>query len=64
MAESETKKGLLEIKEVLPILKCSENTLRTWIKRGQVPNGLIMKIGRTLRIRASVLEKWVNGDLD
>ena len=54
---------LLEIKEVLPILKCNENTFRTWIKRGCLPEGLIMKIGNTQRIRKSVLDKWIAGEI-
>ncbi|MDY6358452.1 MAG: helix-turn-helix domain-containing protein [Cyanobacteriota bacterium] len=58
----ETK--LLEIKEVLPILKCTENTFRTWIKRKQLPAGLIMRIGNTQRVRANILNKWLNGEIE
>ena len=53
---------LLEIKDVLPILKVNENTFRTWIKRNLLPEGLIMKIGNTQRIRKNILEKRINGD--
>lgn len=54
---------LLEIKEVLPILKCNANTFRTWIKRGLLPDGLILEIGNTQRIRKKIFEKWINGEL-
>jgi len=54
---------LLEVKDVLPILKCNENTFRTWVKRGLLPEGLILKIGNTQRIRKAVLEKWLNGEV-
>lgn len=54
---------LLEIKEVLPILKCNENTFRTWMKRGLLPEGLILKIGTTQRVRKSVLDKWISGEI-
>lgn len=54
---------LLEIKDVLPILKCNANTFRTWIKRGQLPEGLVLKIGNTQRIRKTVLLKWISGEL-
>lgn len=54
---------LLEIKDVLPILNCNENTFRTWMKRGLLPDGLILKIGNTKRIRKNILEKWVNNEL-
>lgn len=53
---------LLEIKEVLPILKCKENTFRSWEQRGLLPENLIIQIGNTKRIRKAILEKWVNGD--
>jgi len=54
---------LLEIKDVLPILKCNENTFRTWMKRGLLPDGLVLKIGNTQRIRKNVLEKWLSGEI-
>ena len=54
---------LLEIKDVLPILKCNANTFRTWIQRKQLPENLILEIGNTKRIRKNVLEKWINGEL-
>ena len=53
---------LLEIKDALAILKCNEHTFRTWIRRGLLPQGLILEIGNTNRIRKNVLEKWVNGE--
>lgn len=59
----EIKMELLEIKDVLPILKCNANTFRTWLQRGQLPEGLILSIGNTKRVRKNVLEKWVNGEL-
>lgn len=54
---------LLEIKDVLPILKCNQNTFRTWIKRGLLPQGLILTIGNTQRIRKAVLDKWLAGEI-
>ena len=53
---------LLEIKDVLPILKVNENTFKTWIRRNLLPEGLVMRIGNTQRIRKSILEKWINED--
>ena len=55
--------GLLEIKDVLPILKCNADTFRTWIKRGQLPKGLILEIGHTKRVRVNILNKWINGEI-
>ena len=54
---------LLEIKDVLSILKCNENTFRTWLKRGLLPEGLVLKIGNTQRIRKNILEKWIAGEV-
>ena len=54
---------LLEIKDVLPILKCNANTFRTWINRKKLPDGLILEIGNTKRIRKNVLEKWIMGEI-
>lgn len=46
--------GLLSIKEVAELLQSKESTVRTWIKRGQIPSHLIFKIGATV----SILFKW------
>ena len=54
---------LLEISEVLPILKCNENTFRSWMQRGKLPKGLVLEIGNTKRIRKAILEKWLVGEL-
>jgi hypothetical protein len=54
---------LLEISEVLPILKCNANTFRSWMQRGKLPKGLVLEIGNTKRIRKAILEKWINGEL-
>lgn len=54
---------LLDISEAIKILKCNSQTFRTWVRRGLVPDNLIFAIGKTKRIRKSVLEKWINGDL-
>ena len=54
---------LLEIKDVLPILKCNEHTFRSWLQRGHLPESLVLEIGNTKRIRKNVLEKWVNGEI-
>lgn len=54
---------LLEINDVLPILKCNANTFRSWMQRGKLPKGLVLEIGNTKRIRKAILEKWINGEL-
>ena len=54
---------LLEINDVLPLLKCNSHTFRTWMQRGLLPEGLILEIGNTKRIRKNILEKWIKGEL-
>lgn len=56
-------KELLEIKDVLLLFKCNENTFRTWITKKQLPEKLIVEIGNTKRIRSAILEKYLNGEL-
>lgn len=54
---------LLDIKDVLPIIGCTEKTFRTWLRRGQLPKGLILEIGTTKKVRPVILEKWINGEV-
>ena len=54
---------LLEINDVLPILKCNEQTFRSWLDRGNLPKDLVLRIGRTIRIRKAILDKWLCGEL-
>lgn len=53
---------LLSIKEVADKLCTKESTVRTWIKRKQIPADLIFKIGNTVRVREEKFNRWVNGD--
>lgn len=54
---------LLTIEETLPYFKVKSQTFFTWIKRGKLPKGLVVKIGATVRIRKNVLEKYLNGEI-
>jgi predicted DNA-binding transcriptional regulator AlpA len=54
---------LLDIKDVIHLFGCNENTFRTWIKRGQLPEKMIQRIGNTLKIRKAVLEQYLKGEI-
>ena len=54
---------LLDVKDVLEIFKVNKDTFYTWIKRGKLPEGLILKIGNTTKIRKFVLDKWLMGEV-
>ena len=55
--------NLLTIKEASVIFKTKESTLRSWIRRKEMPPQLIMKIGGIVRIRKHLLEKFIAGEL-
>lgn len=55
---------LLSIKDISSILDVKESTIRTWIKRKQIPDNVIFRIGNTVRIIKSKFENWVaNGGI-
>lgn len=55
--------NLLTIKEASAIFKTKESTLRSWIRRKEMPPQLIMKIDGIVRIRKHLLEKFIAGEL-
>lgn len=58
---------LLTIEDVAKFFSVSENTVKCWITRRKIPDGIIFKIGKrkgTVRFIKSRLEEWVaNGSL-
>ena len=54
---------LLTVEETLPYFKVKKDTFYTWIKNRKLPEGLILKIGNTTRIRKSILDKILSGEL-
>lgn len=55
--------NLLTIKEAASIFKTQESTLRSWIRRKDLPPNLVLKIGGVVRIRKLLLEKFITGEL-
>lgn len=53
---------LLSIKETADLLKTKESTVRTWIRRKEIPESLIFRVGATVRIRLNQLNDWINGN--
>ena len=53
---------LLTIEETAKVFKTKESTVRTWIRREQLPPNLVFKIGGIIRIRKPLLEKFVKGE--
>lgn len=54
---------LLSIKEVADLLKTKENTVRTWIRRKEIPEKLVFRVGSTVRIRLKQFNEWICGDV-
>lgn len=55
--------NLLTLKETAAIFKTKESTVRSWIRRKDLPQNLILKIGGIVRIRKPLLEKFIGGEL-
>ena len=55
--------NLLTIKEAATIFKTQESTVRSWIRRKNIPPQLIFKVGGVVRIRKPLLEKFILGKL-
>lgn len=54
--------NLLSIKEFSVKLKKPESTIRTWIRRGDIPKKIIKKIGSTIFIIEERFNEWVEKD--
>ena len=53
--------NLLTIKETAAIFKTQESTVRSWIRRKDLPHNLILKIGGIVRVRKNLLEQFISG---
>ena len=47
---------LLDVKQVSELLAVRESTLRAWVFQRKIP---FIRVGRLVRFRPSVLEKWL-----
>ena len=50
---------LMTIPEVAVYFDVKPHTVRNWIRRKQIPNEAVFKIGATVRIKKSVLENFI-----
>jgi len=49
---------LLTVRELAPMLRVSELTLRKWVQRGVIP--VVCPHPRVVRFNAEVIEKWLS----
>lgn len=50
---------LMTIEDVASFFSVKPHTIRTWIRRKQIPKEAIFKIGATVRIKKQELEKFI-----
>lgn len=51
--------GLWTVRQASQWLSVTELSLRTMLKRRQIPKGVILKLGRRIRFRSDLLRTWV-----
>lgn len=54
--------NLLTIKDFSKQLGKPESTVRTWIRRGELPSFLLKKIGSTVFIKSDKFKEWIDND--
>lgn len=51
--------NLMGIKEFSKEMNKPESTIRTWIRRGEIPSTVLKKIGSTVFIRVDKFQEWL-----
>jgi excisionase family DNA binding protein len=51
--------GLWTVRQASQWLSVTELSLRTMLKRREIPGALVLKIGRRVRFRSDLLRDWV-----
>lgn len=54
--------GLLKIKQAAEGLGVPESTLRTWKRRGDIPEECFKHIGGTLYVREKEFQEWIDNN--
>lgn len=52
----------LTIVEVAKVFNKSENTVRSWLNRKDIPEELSFKIVGTIRVRKTIFDKYISGE--
>lgn len=53
------KDGLWTVRQACEWLSVTEHSLRTMLKRREIPPEIILKLGRRVRFRSDLLREWV-----
>ena len=54
--------GLISLKDFSKELGKPESTIRTWKRRGELPDDLFKVIGNTIFVRVKKFEEWVENN--
>ena len=54
--------NLLTVEQVAEIFQTKPSTIRSWIRRKDLPQNLIFKVGGIVRIRKPLLDKLIAGE--
>lgn len=54
--------NLMCIKDFSKELGKPESTVRTWIRRGEIPSTVLKKIGSTVFIKVDKFQSWIDSD--
>ena len=52
------KDGLWSVRQACEWLSLTEHSLRTMLKRREIPPEIILKLGRRVRFRSDLLRDW------
>lgn len=52
--------NIVSIKKFAELLDKSENTVRTWKTRGEIPPSIFFKIGASIFVKLDKFYKWVD----
>ena len=53
-----SKDGLWSVRQACEWLSVTEHSLRTMLKRREIPPEIILKLGRRVRFRSDLLREW------
>lgn len=56
-------KPLINISEALPYFETNDKTFREWIKKDLLPDKMIMRMGKTIKIRTNIMKQYILGEI-
>ena len=54
--------GLMSVEDFAKLIKRPLNTVKTWKKRGELPEYLFKKVGGCVYVRENRIQEWIDSD--